>query len=350
GGVTAGNVTGNGSATITLTGTINQVNATLAAAGGLTYTPTANYNGADRVQITTNDGGATGQDPGLTGTATTEQDQDGKTISVTAVNDPVTGAAPPSATVAEDSANVAISGLSISDVDAALNPAGVYNVTVSSTNGTMTLTTLTGLTFTSGDGTSDSTMTFHGTLADINTALATAKYTPAANYNGAAPISLNATDTFGGTVATGTGSATADSDTIDVTVNAVNDTAAVPDSPTIAATEQVAITINSGLTVSDVDLDARNGGAGDYGGASFLMNRSAVDTDDLFTLDTTGALFTIVGTELFAGGLKFGSFSNPAGMLNVNFNSLGTPATTALVNDVLRHIQYTNTSNTPDAS
>ena len=87
----------------------------------------------------------------------------------------------------------------------------------------MTLTTLTGLTFTVGDGTGDTTMTFHGTLAAINTALATAKYTPTANYNGPAQIQLQVTDTFGGIVATGTGAATSDTDTIVVTVNSVND-------------------------------------------------------------------------------------------------------------------------------
>ena len=78
--------------------------------------------------------------------------------------------------------------MSIGDVDATLAPAGVYDVTLSATQGTLTLTTLTGLTFGTGDGTDDTTMTFHGTLADINTALATAKYTPTANYNGPAQI------------------------------------------------------------------------------------------------------------------------------------------------------------------
>ena len=100
-----------------------------------------------------------------------------------------------------------------------LAPAGVYDVTLSATQGTLKLTTTTGLTFTTGDGDGDTTMTFHGTLADINTALATAKYTPTANYNGSAQIQLQATDTFGGIVATGSGAATNDSDTIAVTVN-----------------------------------------------------------------------------------------------------------------------------------
>ena len=74
----------------------------------------------------------------------------------------------------------------------------------SATNGTLTLgAALGGLTFTAGDGTADATMTFHGTLANINAALATASYAPTANYNGSATITFLVTDHFGGTVATG---------------------------------------------------------------------------------------------------------------------------------------------------
>src|SRR5262249_39694555 len=47
----------NGSSTITVTGTTPNVNAAL---DGLTYTPAANYNGADTLSITTNDQGNTG--------------------------------------------------------------------------------------------------------------------------------------------------------------------------------------------------------------------------------------------------------------------------------------------------
>ena len=489
GGVTAGNVTGNGSATVVVTGTINQINATLAAAGGLTYTPTGNYNGADRVRITTDDGGATGLDPGLTGTATSEADQDSKTISVTAVNDPVTGTAPATATLAEDATNVAISGLSISDVDATLAPAGVYDVTLSATNGTLTLTTLTGLTFSggsdgtadatmtfhgtladintalatasytptanyngaatitmavtdtfggvvatgtgaatndtdiinvtvtavndpvttnapatatlaedatnvaiaglsisdidaalapagvydvtlsathglltlttitgltfsTGSGTGDATMTFHGTLADINTALATAKYTPDTNYNGAATITLNATDTFGGTVATGTGSATSDSDIVAVTVTAVNDTPVVAVQASVGSIEQVAGTIDPAATISDVDLAARNGGSGDYGGSALTVGRNGGPApEDLLTFGASGA-FTVNGGNLEApGGLVFATFTGGNGSnLVISFTSTATPATQALVNAVVQSLQYTYTGDTPPAS
>ncbi|HEX2763965.1 MAG TPA: Ig-like domain-containing protein [Allosphingosinicella sp.] len=197
--------------TRTITGGTNGANGTVSvSAGVLTYTPNANYNGSDSFTYTISDG------QGHTDTATA-------TVTVTAVNDAVTTSAPLTATVGEDASNVAITGLSISDVDATLAPAGVYEVTLSATHGLLTLTTITGLTFTGGDGTSDATMTFHGTLAAINTALATAKYTPDANYNGAAAIQISATDTFGAVVATGTGSATNDTDTVAVTVTSVND-------------------------------------------------------------------------------------------------------------------------------
>jgi Ca2+-binding RTX toxin-like protein len=346
GGVTA--ATGNGTATVTFTGTINQINATLAAAGGLTYTPTGNYNGSDRVQITTDDGGATGLDPGATGTATSESDQDSKTISVTAVNDPVTGTAPPTLTLAEDATNVAVAGLSISDVDATLAPAGVYEVTLSATHGTLTLTTLAGLTFSGGsDGTADAVMTFSGTLAAINTALATAQYTPAANYNGAATITLGVTDTFGGTVATGTGAATSDSDVINVTVTAVNDTPVVAVAASVGSIEQVAGTIDATATISDLELGALD----NYGGSSLTVGRNGgAQPEDLLTFGASGA-FTVNGANLETGAQVFATFTGGNGTpLVISFTSSATPATQALVNAVVQSLQYTYTGDNPPAS
>ena len=93
GGLAAGEVTGNGTATLTLTGTQNQINATLAAVNGtaqpngLVYSPPANFNGAANLTITTNDNGFNGNDPGNSGTGLTEQDQDVKVLNVADVND-----------------------------------------------------------------------------------------------------------------------------------------------------------------------------------------------------------------------------------------------------------------------
>ncbi|HEY3025348.1 MAG TPA: PQQ-dependent sugar dehydrogenase [Pyrinomonadaceae bacterium] len=58
--------------------------------------------------------------------------------------------------------------ISISDVDAGCDPA---QVTLKATDGTLTLSTTSGLSFTVGDGTADALMTFTGSIANINAAL-----------------------------------------------------------------------------------------------------------------------------------------------------------------------------------
>jgi Ca2+-binding RTX toxin-like protein len=342
GGITAGQITSQDADTITIVATINQINATLAAAGGLTYTPDANYNGADRVRVTTNDGGVSGQDPGLTGTETSEQDEDDKTIAVAAVNDPVTTSAPTDATVAEDSTNQAITGLSISDTDAALAPGGIYVVTLSSTNGTMTLSTLTGLTFSTGDGTSDATMTFRGTLADINTALATATYTPTANYNGPAQIQLQATDTFGGTVATGTGAATNDSDTVAVTVTAVNDDPAIAnlqgdDVGFVEGSTPQYSDAGGNAAVTDVD-----GGNFDGGTLTVEITANEVAAEDVLA-PGTDANFTIDGNQVKYQGTTIATFTGGTSgdPLVFTFNANATPA---LVSTLTTLVNYDNTN------
>ena len=46
-GISAGQVTTNGTGSVSVTATVAEINATLADAHGLTYTPTSGYNGAD---------------------------------------------------------------------------------------------------------------------------------------------------------------------------------------------------------------------------------------------------------------------------------------------------------------
>ena len=130
-----------------------------------------------------------------------------------------------------------------------------------------------------------------------------------------------------------------------------NQAPAVPDSPTVTVDEQTAVTIDPSLLVSDADLDARNGGAGDYSGASFTISRDVANPDDVFGFDLATADFTVNGANLeAAGGLVFATISQSNGTLTISFTSTATPATTALVNDVLQHLQYTNTSDAPPAS
>ena len=87
-------------------------------------------------------------------------------------------------------------------------------MTLTSTNGALTLSGVAGLTFTTGDGTADATMTFSGTQAAVNAALDGLSYSPTASYTGAASISMTTSDLG----ATGTGGTLTDSDSVSITV------------------------------------------------------------------------------------------------------------------------------------
>jgi fibronectin-binding autotransporter adhesin len=105
------------------------------------------------------------------------------------------------------------------------------------------------------------------------------------------------------------------------------------------------VVLDSGgnATVADTEFDALNGGNGDYAGGILTIQRNGTAvTADVFGFDTTSALFTVSGSDLQSGGLTFATFTNTGGVLTVNFTSSGTAATTALVQDVLRHISYRN--------
>ncbi len=117
--------------------------------------------------------------------------------SITATNDAPVNTVPGAQNTNEDTNLVFSSGngnqISISDVDAS----GNVEVTLSVTNGTLTIPDTTGLSFTVGDGSADSTMTFSGTVATINTRLDGLIYTPTANYNGSGSLQITTVDVPG---------------------------------------------------------------------------------------------------------------------------------------------------------
>ena len=85
--------------------------------------------------------------------------------------------------------------ISVSDVDSDGN---AEQVSLSVSNGTLTLSGTTGLTFSTGTGTTNSAMTFTGTLANINAALNGLTYTPTASYSGSDSLAI-ATNDLGNT-------------------------------------------------------------------------------------------------------------------------------------------------------
>ena len=215
--VTAGaGVTGNGSASVTITGTAAQINAALA---GLTYTGNPNFNGADTLTVATGDG--------------TAIDTDTIAITVNPVNDAPINTVPAAQSVAEDT-TLPIAGVSVADIDSS---ALITTLNVSS--GILNVTAGAGVT-----GNGSASVTIAGTAAEINAALAGLAYTGNLNFNGA--------DTL--TVATSDGTAT-DTDTIAITVNPVND-APVNTVPGAQSVAEDTILPIAGVSVADIDSSA----------------------------------------------------------------------------------------------
>jgi uncharacterized delta-60 repeat protein len=108
------------------------------------------------------------------------------------------------------------------------------------------------------------------------------------------------------------------------------------------------VVLDADVTVRDAQLDALNGGLGNYAGASLTIARSGgANGQDLFS--ATGTLGALTeGASLSVGGTVIGTVtSNSSGTLVLGFNA---SATTALVNGALRQIAYGNGSDAPPAS
>jgi surface-anchored protein len=164
--------TGANDGTVTFRGSVEDVNAAL---DGLVYTPGAGYSGNVNFTITTDDLGRYA--PYLDSTMTAANHQS-TTDSFTIIVLPEGPNQPPNNTVPVDQTVAAGGTLTFSDGNG--NQITVYDVdagsqeilvTLSVTSGTLTLSGTTGLTFVTGTGTNDATVSFTGTYADINVAL-----------------------------------------------------------------------------------------------------------------------------------------------------------------------------------
>ncbi|MGZ5481620.1 MAG: beta strand repeat-containing protein, partial [Pyrinomonadaceae bacterium] len=103
--------------------------------------------------------------------------------------------------------------ISVTDVDAG---SADIRITLTATNGTITLGSIpAGLSFGAGDGTADTTMTFDGTLTEVNTAMNGMSFNPTAGFSGAATLTITSNDLGN----TGTGGAQSDGpDTVNIQV------------------------------------------------------------------------------------------------------------------------------------
>lgn len=227
------------------------------------------------------------------------------------INLPPVTFAPLSLSTAEDTSLVFGGPRAISIVD---NDSSTLTVTLSVTNGVLSLGNVAGLTFSAGDGASDGTMTFSGSPAAIAVALNGLTYTPSQDYNGTAVLSVTKTD----------GAAAATTTTVGITVTAVNDapviggTASTP----VAYTENDGATVvNAALTISDVDSATLTG-------ATVKITANFVSGEDMLGFTSQGGIT--------------GTYDAQTGILTLS----GT-ASLADYQAVLRSVTYENTSADP---
>ncbi|WP_235679962.1 beta strand repeat-containing protein, partial [Cupriavidus necator] len=209
------------------------------------------------------------------------------TVNITGSNDTAVNAVPTSPqTVNEDTPLIFSTangnGVSVSDADNA-----THTVTLTSTHGAITLNGTAGLQFLTGDGAADSTMTFTGSDAAINAALNGMSFLGDKDYAGTASMQIRTDD--------GT---SADTDTIAIMVNPVND-------PPVAADDVIYASNNTGdifsspngivipvsaLLGNDTDIDGSalsitsvSAGSGAVSGVQFVPGSN----DSLITFQTS---------------------------------------------------------------
>jgi VCBS repeat-containing protein len=235
------------------------------------------------------------------------------TLDVTAVNDAPVNTAPASASVNEDSA-FAFTGadtISVSDVDVSETLGGKVEVSLSVAHGTLALGSVLGL---SGDTDgSDGTLTFQGSLADVNTALAGLSYQGDLNYNGSDTLNIDTSDLGN----TGSGGTKIDSDSIAMTVNAVNDAPSGTDN-TVTTDEDTAYT----FTTSDFGFSDPV-----EGNALLAVKISTPPTDGTLKLN---GVTVVAGAFIAAGDIADGKLTFEP---DANENATGYASFTFQVQD-----------------
>ena len=214
-------ISNDNTATLVISGTSADVQATL---NSLAYTPAdANVDAVIRIRTTADDrDGGVGNGVEGSGVDGSNTDTEDFLIYVSNTNNAPVITVPADPTVLEDSVANAISGISINDPDVFTSDMQVTLSLGGTPKGTINLGTITGLVFTTGDGTNDTSMVFTGAEAAINTALASLTFSPNTDQNTVA-VTQALTISVDDQGNTGVGGALTDSETVQITITPVND-------------------------------------------------------------------------------------------------------------------------------
>ena len=229
---------------LTFTGSMDNINV---AANIITFTPEEHFNGVVTVQVTINDIGGNGSGGDLEATGEF-------TVTIDAVNDAPEINSPGTQGNDEDN-EFAIYGLNVDDLDAGESTNEVQ-LSMSAENGRISLYTLDGLTFTTGDGELDSEMIFTGDITNINASLNGLTFLGNEHYNGEDTISITIDDLGN----TGTGGALTAFILMPIYLDPINDPPVNQlnngeDSPPQITVSGIQITATSGNWNDKIDTD-----------------------------------------------------------------------------------------------
>jgi uncharacterized repeat protein (TIGR01451 family) len=295
-------------------------------AGWFKFKPAADGNGTPYTSFTFKvSDGAAYSDPAST-----------LTIDVSPINDAPENSVPGPQTTYEDTGLIFSTAggnpISIADVDAG---SGDLQVSLSASNGTLTLSGTGGLDFgcggCAGDGTNDAIMAFRGTLASINIALDGMRFDPASAYTGPASFRIQVDDLGH----SGSGGAASDDDTLNISVETAVDlqvskslAPAVP-SPGEHIVYTVVVTNagpsdDSGVTVSDAlpaELGSVSWSCAATDGATCPHTSGSGDIDETVAMPEGSTVVYTIGGTVDQGATSLANVASataPAGMTELN--------------------------------
>jgi len=228
--------------TLLVRGTVADING---AMENMVYRADADFNGSDTLSIVVDDLGNTGNGGAL-------EAQRDVVIAVSAVNDAPINTITSNQVVKEEAVLTFSENLGTAlriddvDLDESNNSAQITLVVES---GVLTLAQTTGLSFLSGDGTADASMTFVGTPDAINAAMNGLTYRGNRDFFGTDTLRMTTSDRGN----TGSGGVLIDVDEVVITVENVNDAPVISGEPPVSVVEGKTYSFTP--TVQDVDGD-----------------------------------------------------------------------------------------------
>ncbi|MCP4979881.1 MAG: hypothetical protein GY935_05230, partial [Gammaproteobacteria bacterium] len=214
-------------------------------------------------------------------------------FTVTNVNDAPVNTVPGAQSVNEDT-SLSIGGISVNDADSNLS-----TVQISVTNGVLNVTLrcrdliLCGAALISAGANGSSDMTLSGSETDINASLASISYQGNPDFSGLDTLSVLSTDT----------SLATDSDTVPITVNALND------APTVLLQNAITTIADNTITTARIKV------------ADIVINDDALGTNTLSLSGIDSALFEIDGTGLYlSSGATLDAKTKPSLEVHIDVN------------------------------